>query len=73
MTAIWVSTGCYVLCWAITAVFFIPGVIAFNQVDPNGPPSPELAGRGRRWFHRSSGRHILTVGAAAALLVALAR
>lgn len=69
--AIWVSFACYVVCWVITGVFFIPGVVAFNRVDPAGPPSPELAARGRRWLQRSWGRHVLTVGAAGALLVAL--
>ncbi len=73
LTAIWVSVACYVACWAITAIFFIPGVIAFNKIDTTGPPSPELAARGRRWLQRSWGRHALTVGAAAALLVALAQ
>lgn len=73
MTAIWVATGCYVVCWVITGIFFIPGVVAFNKVDTTGPPSPELAERGRRWLQRSWGRHVLTVGAAAALLIALAQ
>jgi hypothetical protein len=73
MTAIWVSTACYVLNWAITGVFFIPGVIAFNKVDTTGPPSAELAERGRRWLRRSWGRHVITVAAAIALLIALAQ
>ncbi len=73
LTAIWVSVACYVVCWAITGIFFIPGVVAFNKVDTAGPPSPELAERGRRWLQRSWGRHVLTVGAAGALLIALAQ
>jgi hypothetical protein len=70
MTAIWVSAACYLVNWVITGIFFIPGVVAFNKVDPAGPPSPELAKRGRTWLRRSWGRHVLTVGAAVALLVA---
>lgn len=73
MTAIWISTAFYVGCWVITGVFFIPGVVAFNKVDTSGPPSPELAERGRRWLQRSWSRHVLTVGAAGALLIALAQ
>ncbi len=72
-TAIGVSIACYVVGWVITGLFFIPGVVAFNRVDTSGPPSPELADRGRRWLRRSWGRHVLTVGAAGALLVALAQ
>jgi hypothetical protein len=63
----------YLVNWLITVVFFIPGVVAFNKVDTTGPPSPELAERGRRWLQRSWGRHLLTVAAAFALLVALAQ
>ena len=37
MTAIWVATACYVVCWVITGIFSIPGVVAFNKVDTTGP------------------------------------
>jgi hypothetical protein len=73
MTAIWVATACYLACWVITGIFFIPGVVAFNKVDTTGPASPELAERGRRWLQRSWARHALTLGAAASLLIALAQ
>jgi hypothetical protein len=73
MTAIWVSAGCYLVNWVITGIFFIPGVVAFNRVETTGPASPELAERGRKWLQRSWGRHVLTVGAAIALLIALAQ
>ena len=72
-TLVWVSVASYVVNWVVTIVFFIPGVVAFNKVDPTGPPSPELAERGRRWLRRSWGRHVLTVIAAFALLAALAQ
>jgi hypothetical protein len=72
-TAILVAIGSYVLIWAATAVFFIPGVIAFNRVDVDGPPSPALAAQGRRWMRRSWSRHVLTVATALSLLVALAQ
>ena len=70
--AIVVAAGCYVLTWAITLAFFIPGVIRFNKVDADGPPSAELAEAGRRWIRRSWGRHVLTVATALSLLIALA-
>jgi hypothetical protein len=71
-TAILVAAGCYVLTWVVTLVFFIPGVIRFNKVDVDGPPSAELAEQGRRWMRRSWSRHVLTVATALSLLIALA-
>src|SRR5262249_9592861 len=32
-TLILAAAGCYTLCWVITLLFFIPGVIAFGKVD----------------------------------------
>ena len=71
-TAILVAAGFYVVTWVVTLVFFIPGVIRFNKVDVDGPPSAELTREGRRWMRRSWSRHLLTVAAALSLLIALA-
>jgi hypothetical protein len=71
-TAILVAFACWIMTWIVTGVVFIPGVIRFNKVDVDGPPSAELAEEGRRWMRRSWGRHVLTVAAALSLLMALA-
>src|SRR5262249_49350454 len=71
-TLILTAAGCYTLCWVITLLFFIPGVIAFNKVDVNGPPSPELNAKGRTWMRRSWPRHALMAAAATLALLALA-
>jgi hypothetical protein len=71
-TLILAAAGCYTLCWVITLLFFIPGVIAFNKVDVNGPPSPELTAKGRTWMRRSWPRHALMAAAAIVALLALA-
>jgi hypothetical protein len=65
--------GTYVLCWAVTFAFFIPGVVAFNRVDTTGPRSPELAQRGRRWMVLSWPRHLLMAASAILVLTALTR
>lgn len=66
------ATACYALSWIATFVFFIPGVIEFNKVDVDGPPSEELAKKGRTWLQRSSIRLVLMLATALALLVGLA-
>lgn len=65
------ATGCYVAAWIATAIWFIPGVIEFNNVDIDGLPSPDLAERGRRWQRRSVGRLVLMLAAAVLLILAL--
>lgn len=67
-----VAVACYALTWIVTVLFFIPGVIGFNKVNVDGPPSPELGDRGRRWLRRSWARHVLTTATALSLLIALA-
>src|SRR2546430_14486169 len=41
---------CYLLVWVSTAVYFVPNVLRFSKIDAGGPPSRELAARGRRWL-----------------------
>jgi hypothetical protein len=62
----------YLTVWLTTLLFFIPGVIRFNKVDPTGPPSPELRQEAQTWLRRSSIRHVLTLATAIAVLIALA-
>lgn len=45
-----VAVACYAVTWIVTVLFFISDVIAFNKVNVDGPPSPELADQGRRWL-----------------------
>lgn len=61
----------YAACWAATFAFFIPGVVAFNKVDVDGPPDPELAARGASWMRLSWSRHALMAASAVLALLAL--
>lgn len=65
------ATTCYAISWIATFALFIPGVMEFNKVDPDGPPSEELAIKGRKWLRRSSSRLVLMLAAAAMLVIAL--
>jgi len=67
------ATVLYTLSWIATFIFFIPGVMEFNKVDPDGPPSEELAAKGRSWLRRSTVRLVLMLSAAALLVIALGR
>jgi hypothetical protein len=62
---------CYAACWAATFALFIPGVVAFNRVDVDGPPDPELAAKGARWLRLSWSRHALMVASAVLALLAV--
>ncbi|MGH3315137.1 MAG: hypothetical protein ACRDO0_03240 [Nocardioidaceae bacterium] len=62
---------CYAACWAATFAFFIPGVIAFNKVDVDGPRDPELAAKGSRWLRLSWSRHALMTASAVLALLAI--
>jgi Domain of unknown function (DUF1772) len=62
---------CYAASWVATAVWFIPGVIAFNKADVDGPYSEELATKGRRWLRQSTIRLVLMLAAAVLLVIAL--
>ncbi|MDG4787506.1 hypothetical protein O7626_16455 [Micromonospora sp. WMMD1102] len=66
-----VATACYAAAWIATAIWFIPGVIEFNKVDVDGPASPELAERGRRWQRQSVSRLVLLLAAAVLLTISL--
>jgi hypothetical protein len=70
-TLVLTAAGCYAASWIATAVWFIPGVIAFSKVDVDGPPSQELRERGRRWLRDSNARLVLMAAAASCLTVAL--
>jgi hypothetical protein len=62
----------YLLVWLSTAVYFVPNVLRFSKVDPDGPPSRELAARGRRWLAGTWVRQLFMLGTAVALLMTLA-
>jgi hypothetical protein len=66
-----IATILYTLSWIATFAIFIPGVIEFNKVDVDGPPSEELAIKGRKWLRRSTVRLALMLSAAGLLVVAL--
>jgi hypothetical protein len=65
------AASCYLAALIVTGIWFIPGVIAFNKVDVEGPASPALAEQGRRWQQRSIGRLVLMLAAAVLLTLAL--
>lgn len=65
------ATICYAASWIATLIWFIPGVIEFNKVDPDGPYSEELARKGHRWLQRSTSRLVLMLAAAISLALAL--
>lgn len=65
------ATILYTLSWIATFAVFIPGVIEFNKVDTDGPPSEELAIKGRKWLQRSTSRLALMLVSAAMLVIAL--
>ncbi|GAA1662621.1 hypothetical protein [Fodinicola feengrottensis] len=62
---------CYLAAWIATLIWFIPGVVAFNKVDVDGPDSPELKEKGRRWLRDSTARLVLLLAAAVLLVIAL--
>jgi hypothetical protein len=66
------ATVCYAVSWIATFIWFIPGVIEFNKVDIDGPPSDELADKGRMWLRRSTSRLVLMLAAAVLLTLGLA-
>jgi hypothetical protein len=67
---LWAAT-CYAACWAVTFAFFIPGVVAFNKVDVDGPPDAELAAKGAKWLRLSWSRHALMAASAVSALLAI--
>jgi hypothetical protein len=54
-----------------TGVYYLPEVLAFAAMPPDGPPSPELTARGHQWLALNWVRQGLAVAIQGLVLVAL--
>jgi hypothetical protein len=71
--ALLVGLGSYVVMRAWSGVFFIPEMLAFQQVPLDSPASPELIARVESWTRWSWWREPLDVVSFLAFLLAFAR
>ena len=63
---------CFGLVWISTAVFFVPGVIAFQKLDLSKPAPLGLAARGHRWLRLSWLRQGAMIASALCFAITLA-
>jgi len=70
-TLLLIGLGIHVVMRAWTFVYFVPEILAFMSIPPEGPSSPELAARARLWGALGWVRRVLIAATSALVLLAL--